>query len=210
MGGRTERGVLREAVRARVLPTRLYTVLQGCTCWQRAIGLILEIHEGPLPTLHDDVWYRSQHRWKHQSHSHQHFVQSTCDLAALVEMQRALDMLVIKKKKKEKGKKLCCQTTHSSSSPNAVLAGGHDNPNDCKIGWKLPAAVCKLSFPPGRCLINLTDVWAEAHVINFTHKLFTPPKLHLQPCCRFLLDSVLDKTCESAGFAAKNAARCGK
>lgn len=55
-------------------------------------------------------------------------------------------------------------------------------------------------YSPGRCLINLTDVWAVAHVINFAHTLLTLPKLHLQPCCHFLLD----KTYEKRELAAKN------
>lgn len=85
------------------------------------------------------------------------------------------------------------------------LAGRRDNPDDCKIGDKLPAAVCKLIIiPPGVRLINLTDVWVAARVINFAHKLFTLSKLHLQPCCHFLLDFTLDKTCERRDLVAKN------
>ena len=59
----------------------------------------------------------------------------------------------------KKKKKICCQTIYLSSSPNTKLARSCDNPDDCKIGGKLPAAVCKLIIiPPGVCLINLTDV----------------------------------------------------
>ncbi len=50
------------SVWACVLPTRVYTVRRGCTCWHHSTGLNLEIHECPLLSLDDVVRYWSEHQ----------------------------------------------------------------------------------------------------------------------------------------------------
>lgn len=63
-----------------------------------------------------------------------------------------------------------------------------DETDQCKSGGKTSCCcVQTLRCSLRRCLINLTDVWAVAHVIRFACAVFSHCKLHLQPCCHFLL-----------------------
>lgn len=98
-------------------------------------------------------------RWKHQLHSHQHFVQFAGNLAVLVMMHECdAGLLMIEGWRREK------KTIRVSNNPFIIKSKHRISPGDAtaqlivKSGGKRPAAVCKLIIiPPGRCLINLTD-----------------------------------------------------
>lgn len=90
--------------------------------------------------------------------------------------------------KKMKKNKYLCQKNAFLIKSTHKKSWSCDETDQCKSGGKTSrCCVQTLRCSLRRHLINLTDVWAVAHLIRFACAVFSHCKLHLQPCCHFLL-----------------------